>query len=415
MQAAAADAGVRAGRARAQPPAAPSGRCSSASASPTRRSARSTRSRSPSTARTPTPRSSRSATACSPTASRSTSPTTRERDARARSLEEFALAVLRRRDVDPAAGHRPAPGRRTASCGEALTERRGAPRRGPRGRARRQAPASSTSPSATRAGARPGEAEGRAPPPAARRGARRPAGRAEPRRPAAAHRVLRHLEPHGHPPGRLDGRLRGRRAEEERLPPLPHPRQRGGRPRRLRRDGRGAGAAPRAAGSARPDLSPHDPERDASLRGAAEPHRHRRRPRASSRPGCASLQGFRERGVAVISLAKRIEEVFLPGDPRAAASCATTRRTLQLLQRVRDEAHRFAITHHRGRRDRAMTASVLDDLPGRRAGAQARAPRPLRLARGVSWPPRARSSRRCPGCPAKVARELWGSLHKTGV
>ena len=58
-------AGVRAGRARAQPAAAPSGRCSSASASPTRRSARSTRSPSPSTARTRTPRSSRSATACS--------------------------------------------------------------------------------------------------------------------------------------------------------------------------------------------------------------------------------------------------------------------------------------------------------------------------------------------------------------
>ena len=37
---------------------------------------------------------------------------------------------------------------------------------------------------------------------------------------------------------------------------------------------------------------------------------------------------------------------------------------LQLLQRVRDEAHRFAITHHRIRRDRAMTESIMDDLPG---------------------------------------------------
>ena len=37
---------------------------------------------------------------------------------------------------------------------------------------------------------------------------------------------------------------------------------------------------------------------------------------------------------------------------------------LQLLQRVRDEAHRFAITHHRGRRESAMTSSLLDELPG---------------------------------------------------
>ena len=37
---------------------------------------------------------------------------------------------------------------------------------------------------------------------------------------------------------------------------------------------------------------------------------------------------------------------------------------LQLLQRVRDEAHRFAITHHRTRRDQAMTSSLLDELPG---------------------------------------------------
>ena len=55
---------------------------------------------------------------------------------------------------------------------------------------------------------------------------------------------------------------------------------------------------------------------------------------------------------------------------------------LQLLQRVRDEAHRFAITHHRSRRDKAMTASVLDGFPGHRPGAQARAAHALRLARG---------------------------------
>ena len=67
--------------------------------------------------------------------------------------------------------------------------------------------------------------------------------------------------------------------------------------------------------------------------------------------------------MAVISLAKRIEEIFVPGR-RAPIVLGHDTPALQLLQRARDEAHRFAITHHRTRRDRAMTASVLDDLPG---------------------------------------------------
>ena len=80
--------------------------------------------------------------------------------------------------------------------------------------------------------------------------------------------------------------------------------------------------------------------------------------------GLRELGPFRDLGVTVVSLAKRIEEVFVPGSARAASRCRTTRAELQLLQRVRDEAHRFAIEFHRGRRDRAMTRSVLDDLPG---------------------------------------------------
>ncbi len=64
-----------------------------------------------------------------------------------------------------------------------------------------------------------------------------------------------------------------------------------------------------------------------------------------------------------MSLAKRIEEVFVPGDPAPIVLGHDTPE-LQLLQRVRDEAHRFAITHHRNRRDRAMTESALDGLPG---------------------------------------------------
>ena len=67
--------------------------------------------------------------------------------------------------------------------------------------------------------------------------------------------------------------------------------------------------------------------------------------------------------VAVVGLAKRLEEVWVPGQdfpvilPRASEG-------LYLLQRVRDEAHRFAITFHRQRRSKAMTSSALDGIPG---------------------------------------------------
>ncbi|WP_341729924.1 excinuclease ABC subunit UvrC [Brooklawnia sp.] len=67
--------------------------------------------------------------------------------------------------------------------------------------------------------------------------------------------------------------------------------------------------------------------------------------------------------IMLIGLAKRLEEVWIPGEdfplilPRASEG-------LYLLQRVRDESHRFAITHHRDRRSKAMVESVLDAVPG---------------------------------------------------
>ncbi len=67
--------------------------------------------------------------------------------------------------------------------------------------------------------------------------------------------------------------------------------------------------------------------------------------------------------VAVVGLAKRLEEVWLPGNPDPVIFGRTS-EALYLLQRVRDEAHRFAITFHRQRRSRSMTASVLDDVAG---------------------------------------------------
>jgi len=67
--------------------------------------------------------------------------------------------------------------------------------------------------------------------------------------------------------------------------------------------------------------------------------------------------------VPVCGLAKRLEEVWLPADPDPVIM-ARTSEGLYLLQRIRDEAHRFAITHHRSRRSKSMVESLLDDVPG---------------------------------------------------
>ena len=86
---------------------------------------------------------------------------------------------------------------------------------------------------------------------------------------------------------------------------------------------------------------------------------------------------------------------------------------LQLLQRVRDEAHRFAITHHRIRRDKAMTESIMDELPGI-GPARKRA-----LLRHFGSPDAVLDAsredlERVPGLPQKVARDLYAHLNKTG-
>ncbi len=67
--------------------------------------------------------------------------------------------------------------------------------------------------------------------------------------------------------------------------------------------------------------------------------------------------------VALCGLAKRLEEVWVPGEEYPVIMPRTS-EGLYLLQRIRDEAHRFAITHHRGRRSTSMVESLLDDVPG---------------------------------------------------
>jgi excinuclease ABC subunit C len=159
------------------------------------------------------------------------------------------------------------------------------------------------------------------------------------------------------------------------------------------------------------DISPHDPAYDASF--AALPNLVViDGGRGQLAAGLAELRGFRERGVAVVALAKRVEELFLPGR-RAPLVLDHSTPALQLLQRARDEAHRFAITHHRSRRDRAMRSSLLDELPGV-GPARKRA-----LLAHFGSPEAVVAASRdelqaVPGLPAKVARELHAHLHRAG-
>jgi excinuclease ABC subunit C len=159
------------------------------------------------------------------------------------------------------------------------------------------------------------------------------------------------------------------------------------------------------------DLSPHDGKRDesfASLPSLIMIDGGKGQLSAAMKV----LQPFVERGVTVIGLAKREEEVFLP-NRSAPIDLPASSEASKLLQRVRDEAHRFAIEHHRGRRDRAMTGSVLDELRGV-GPARKRA-----LLQHFGSPERFVAASReelemVPGVPGKVAREIHEQLNRTG-
>jgi excinuclease ABC subunit C len=125
-----------------------------------------------------------------------------------------------------------------------------------------------------------------------------------------------------------------------------------------------------------------------------------------------SMQAYDLPRVAVIALAKRIEEVFVPGQPDPIVLSRHS-AGLQLLQRIRDEAHRFAVGFHRQRREARGFGSIFDDLEGvgparRRAllnhfGSveEMLAATPEELE-GV------------PGVPPATARRIYAQLHKAG-
>jgi len=81
------------------------------------------------------------------------------------------------------------------------------------------------------------------------------------------------------------------------------------------------------------------------------------------RAACRELANLGITGIAAAGLAKRFEEMYRPGE-RRPVRFARDSRALKVLQRVRDEAHRFAITYHLRLRSRRIRESVLDDVPG---------------------------------------------------
>ena len=159
------------------------------------------------------------------------------------------------------------------------------------------------------------------------------------------------------------------------------------------------------------DLSPHDAERDesfATLPGLIVIDGGKGQLSA----GMRALAPLAERGSAVIGLAKRIEEVFVPGrsDP---VPIPRDSEALRLLQRVRDEAHRFAIEFHRERRGKAMRHSVFDEIhgvgPARKRALLSHFGSPERFLRASREELEA-----VPGIPGKLARDIHKQLHRAG-
>jgi excinuclease ABC subunit C len=126
----------------------------------------------------------------------------------------------------------------------------------------------------------------------------------------------------------------------------------------------------------------------------------------------AAMQAYDLPRVAVIALAKRIEEVYVPGRPDPIV-LSRHNPGLQLLQRIRDEAHRFALDFHRQRRDARGFASIFDDLEG---VGPARRRALLNHFGSVDEMLGATQEELegVPGVPAKTARRIYAQLHRTG-
>ena len=116
--------------------------------------------------------------------------------------------------------------------------------------------------------------------------------------------------------------------------------------------------------------------------------------------------------VAVIALAKREEEVFVPGQS-APIVLPGHSPGLQLLQRIRDEAHRFAVTFHRQRRDAAARESMFDQLEGVGPARRRALLQHFGSAAGVLAATQ-EELEGVPGVPARTARSIYAQLHRAG-
>jgi excinuclease ABC subunit C len=114
----------------------------------------------------------------------------------------------------------------------------------------------------------------------------------------------------------------------------------------------------------------------------------------------------------VASLAKRFEEVYLPGQAEPVRLPRQS-EALYLLQRIRDEAHRFAITFHRELRGKRMTTSVLDGIPGLGEVRKKRLTRELGGVRAVQQAS-LDELQALPWLPAAVAQAVHDKIHRAG-
>jgi excinuclease ABC subunit C len=126
----------------------------------------------------------------------------------------------------------------------------------------------------------------------------------------------------------------------------------------------------------------------------------------------AALDALEQAGrteLPVIGLAKRMEEVYVPGSPDPVVLPRSS-EALYLLQRVRDEAHRFAIAYHRKLRGRSMTRSVLDGIPGvgeaRRKDLVRHFGSPRKVAQAS-----VEEIAALPGFGPRLAQTVWDHLH----
>ena len=126
----------------------------------------------------------------------------------------------------------------------------------------------------------------------------------------------------------------------------------------------------------------------------------------------AAMQAYDLPRVAVIALAKREEEVFLPGVARPVR-LSRHQPGLQLLQRIRDEAHRFAVGFHRQRRETRSFGSIFDTLrgvgPARRRAILRHFGSPEAFLAATQ-----EELEGVPQLPPKTARAIYAQLHKAG-